>query len=635
MFDLVKSHKVILGVILFLVSVPFAFFGIDFYFRGGDAAGQVANVGGVPIGGREYEQALQRRQDQLRQAMQGRADAALLNSPEVRQAVLNDLVNDRLVYTAAVKSGVSVTNEDLQRIISSVPAFRENGGSGAFSRQLYERALQSQGMSEAGFEAMLRKDLVLTRVRSSLAGTAFISSAVLDRLYRLRGEQREVSEQVFAPEAFLAKVKVEAGEAQAYYDSHKAQFRIPEKVRAEYALLSLDRVQQQVQVTPEQIKQYYEERRAQFERPEERHARHILVSVPASASPEQKATAKAKADALAEEVRKAPKTFAEVAKKSSEDPGSAAEGGDLGFFPRGRMVKPFDDAVFAAKVGDIVGPVETQFGYHIIRLEEIKAAGAGPGFEALRPQAEAELRKSEAGRRFAEAAESFSNVVYEQPDSLEPAVKQFDLTLHKTGWITREGGAPEDPLLNNQKFLAALFTDDVIKDRRNTEAVEIAPNVLVAARITEHEAAKDRPFAEVQADIVQQLTREKAAKLAREAGEARLAQLKQGEAAGTWSAAQLLSRERAGQLEPDAARTVFSADAAKLPAFVAAPAGDRYVVYRITKVVDGPPVDPQQRKALAQQINQAAGMEASTAMLENLRKRIDVKVNQKVLQPNG
>jgi peptidyl-prolyl cis-trans isomerase D len=636
MFDTVGKHKIIISVILFLISIPFAFFGIDFYFRGGDAAGQVAKVAGEPITGREFEQALQQRQEQLRRAMQGRADNAVLNSPEVRQAVLNQLVDDRLTYAAARKAGISVTTDELQKVIGSVPAFRENGGSGAFSRKMYEAALRSQGMSEAGFESMLRKDLVLNRARGALAATAFTPNTVLDRLYKLRGEQREVSQQTFAPEEFLSKVKVEPSEAQAFYDSHKAEFRIPERVKVEYALLSLDRIQQQVQITPEQLKQYYEEHKAQFETPEERRARHILVSAQAGATADQKAKAKAKAEALLAEVKKAPNTFADVAKKNSEDPGSAAEGGDLGFFPRGRMVKAFDDAVFAAKPGDIVGPVETQFGYHIIQVEEVKAGGTGPGFEAVKAQAETDLRKQEAGRKFAEAAESFSNLIYEQPDSLEPAVKQFGLTLQKSsGWLSREGGAPDDPLLNNQKFVTAVFTDDVVKDHRNSEAVEIAPNVLVAARVIDHAPAKERPFSEVQAEIVKHLTREKAAKLAKEAGEARLAQLKKGDAAGSWSSPQVLSRERPGELQPEAARAVFGADAAKLPTYAGVQVGDKYVVYRITKVIDGPPVDSNQRKALGRQIDQAAGAEAGTAATGSLRKRLDVKVNQKAVQPNG
>jgi peptidyl-prolyl cis-trans isomerase D len=357
--------------------------------------------------------------------------------------------------------------------------------------------------------------------------------------------------------------------------------------------------------------------------------------VAAGATAEQKAKVKERADGLLAEVKAAPARFAELARQNSEDPGSAAEGGDLGSFPRGRMVKAFDDAVFAAQAGDVVGPVETQYGYHIIRVEEVRP-GSGPALEAIRPQVEAELRKSEAGRRFAEAAEGFSNLVYEQPDSLEPAVKEFDLETQRSSWITRDGGAPDDPILDNQKFLAALFTDDVLKDRRNTEAVEIAPNVLVAARIVEHEPAKDRSFEEVRAAIEQRLTRDKAVKLASEAGEARLQQLRQGEnTGGAWSAPQRVSRVQRGVLEPDAAQAVFSADTSKLPAYAGVQVGERYVVYRIDAVTEVAQVDPEQRKSLAREIDQAAALESQTATLAALRKRIGVTINQKAIQPNG
>lgn len=637
MFDLVKSHKVVIGVILFLVSIPFAFFGIDFYFRGGDGAGQVAEVGNAPVSFAEFERALQQRQQQLRQAMQGRADVAdLVNSPQVREAVLNEVVDDRLMHVAAAKNGMVVTNAELAQIIANFPMFKEGGGTGGFSRQLYEAALRAQGLSEQGFEAMLRRDVLLNRTRNALNGSAFIPAAVLDRLYRVRGQEREISELVFAPEQFVSKVEVDAAAVQAYYDANKATFRVPEKVKVEYVLLSLERVQRQVQVTPEQIQEYYAQNRAQFEAAEERRARHILLSVPADATPEKKAEIRARAETLLAEAKAGPAgRFAELARKHSEDPGSAAEGGDLGRFPRGRMVKPFDDAVFAAQVGEVVGPVETQYGFHIIRVEEI-VAGSGTALEAATPQIEAELRKAEAGRRFAEAAEAFSNLVYEQPDSLEPAVKEFGLEVQTSDWISREGGAPDDPLLNNQKFLAAVFGEGVVKDRINTEAIEIAPNVLVAARVLEYAPAQDRPLDEVRASIQRQLTRERAVELAREAGQARLAKLNAGNGgAPGWSAAYRVSRAQRGGLAPEAAQAVFSADVAKLPAYAGAQVGERYVVYRISRVTDVEQVDAEQRKALASEIGQAAALESQTATLDSLRGRIGVKVNQKAIQPNG
>jgi peptidyl-prolyl cis-trans isomerase D len=632
MFDFVKNRRLIVGAIVVLLAIPFAFFGIDSYFRGGDAVDQVASVAGTDISGREYNEALRQRQEQLRQAMRGEVDAEMLNSPEVRQAVLDQLVNERVIYASALKSGVTVTPAELHTVISEIPAFRENGGTGEFSRALYESVLRSQGMSEQAFEALLRKDLIMNRARQSVATTAFLPASVADRLYRLRAQEREVSQLVLAPQQFAARVTIEPDAVQAYYEGNPAQFEVAEKVRVEYAILSLAGVQQQVQVTPEQIREYYEERRAQFEKPEERRASHILITVPPDATPEQKTQAREKAEKVLAAAKQAPKDFAELAKENSEDPGSAMEGGDLGFFPRGRMVRSFDDAVFGMQVGEIAGPVESQFGFHIIRLESIQPA-EGPKFETVQAEVGEELRKAQAGRRFAEAAETFSNLVYEQPDSLQPAVEALGLEAQTTGWITRAGGA-DNPLLNNEKFLKALFSDDALKHARNTEAVEIAPNMLVSARVVEHEPAKSRPFEEVRAEIVSRLTHEKAVELAKQEGEALLARLEKGEpAGGSWSAPQMVTRERRSGLHPEGAQAVFSADTSKLPAYtgLAVPDG-RYVVYRISRVVNVETVDAEARKALGRQLEQAVGVESDAARLSSLKQRADVKVNPKAIE---
>ncbi|HZR02623.1 MAG TPA: SurA N-terminal domain-containing protein [Burkholderiales bacterium] len=632
MFDYFKNHKIILSIILFLLGVPFAFFGIDFYFKGRDSIDQVASVGGTPISAREFSEALQQRQEQLRRAMGGKVDQAMLDSPEVRQAVLSQLIDERVAYNSASKAGIAVTNAELQEIIASIPAFRENNGAGAFSRQLYQAALRQRNMSEAGFEALLRRDLIANRSRAALAETAFTPTALADRVYRIRSQQREVSQAAFTPDQMRAKINVTPAEAQAYYDQHKDQFKLPEQVKVEYVVLSLEGIQRRIEVAPEQLKQYFDEHRAQFQTPEERQARHILVSVSQGATPEQKAKAKERAEKLLAEAKQAPKNFAELARKNSEDPGSAAEGGDLGFFPRGRMAKPFDDAVFSMKAGEIVGPIETQFGYHIIQLEAIKPS-TGPNFEQAKAQVEADLRKGEAGRRFAEAAEAFSNLVYEQPDSLQPVVEQFKLELQKSDWVTREG-SNDAPLLNNPKLLTALFSDESIKDHRNTAAIEVAPNLLVSARVTEHRSAKERPFAEVQADVTRQLTEEKARKLAQEAGEAALANLKQGKAEGlSWSGAQMVSREQRANLGPDAAQAVFSADTSKLPAYagVVNPDGT-YTIYRISRVIEAQAVDPTQRKTLASQIDQAIGAETAAASLASQKQKFEVRVNPKALE---
>jgi peptidyl-prolyl cis-trans isomerase D len=634
MFDLVKNSKILVGIILGLLAIPFAFFGVDYYFRGGGAADAVAEVGGTRISAREFSEALQRQQDQIRAQMQGRVDMSILDSPQVREAVMNQLIDERVAYAAAVKHGITVGDAELRAVIAATPAFREGGGSGAFSPQLYASTLRAQGMSEAMYESLLRKNLILSRALGTGPRTGFMPAAVVERLSQLRAQEREVSQVVFAPAQFAGAAKLDPGEARAYYDAHKAQFTLPEKVKVEFAILTLAGIEKTVQVAPEEVKKAFEERRAQLETAEERRARHILIEVPAGASDEVRAKAKARAQVLLEQVRAAPASFASVAKAQSQDPGSAVEGGDLGFFPRGKMVKPFDDALFALKRGEIAGPVETQYGYHIILLEETKAP-QGPSFDAVKGQIEAELRNTHAHKRFVEAAETFSNLVYEQPDSLQPAVEPFELELQKSGWITRESADP--PLLNNEKFLRVLFADDSLKARRNTEAVEIAPNMLVAARVVEHEPAKERPFAEVEGQILARLTQDKAAQLAKQEGQSALAKLRAGDQLPlAWSGPQRVTRERRAGLHAEAAQAVFGADVGKLPAYtgVSAPDG-RYVIYRITKVLDGAPADPELRRSLARQAEQGQAQAVADAILRSWKKDTKISVNRRLIDKDS
>jgi peptidyl-prolyl cis-trans isomerase D len=641
MFDLVKKSRILVGIILALIAIPFAFFGIDYYFRGDAAAGEVASVAGTPIGQREFSEALRQRQDQIRRMMQGRVDQAMLDSPELRRQVLDDLVDDRVLYMAALKAGMTVTPAELQAVIVEIPAFREDRGQGKFSRQLYEGALRAQGMTEPGFESLLRKDLLIGRARQSVAATAFLPDTVLSQLYRLQKERREVSQAVLAPPQYAAKVKLDEGAAQAYFDAHKDEFKLPEKARLEFVVLSLETIQRQMQVTEDELKQAFQEQSDRLSTPEERKASHILITVPAGSSEEIKAKARQKAQALLEQARAAPKQFAELAKKNSEDPGSAAEGGDLGYFARGRMVKAFDEAVFAMKPGEFAGPVETQYGFHVIRLDAIKAA-EGVSYDKLKPKLEEELRRTKAGKRFAEASEVFSSTVHDEPDSLQAAIdalarEPFKLTLEPqtTGWFTAAGG--DHPLLNGEKFLRAVFTEDVLKKRYNSEAVEIAPNVLASARVIEYQPVQERPFAEVQAQIVDKLTREKAAELAKQDGEARLAQLRKGEPVeAAWSPATLVSREIRQGLTPEAAQAVFRTDASKLPAYVGVAVPDgRYVLYRVSRVISDASVDAEAKKALRRQLDQAQGGEEARLRLEAMKQRAKIQINPKALEQGG
>ncbi len=252
---------------------------------------------------------------------------------------------------------------------------------------------------------------------------------------------------------------------------------------------------------------------------EERRASHILLTVKAGATEDERKAVEAKATTLAAELRKKPAGFADVAKKESQDPGSAAQGGDLGFFARGAMVKPFEDAVFAAKKDEIVGPVKSDFGYHVIRVTDVKPE-KGKSLAEATPEIEADLKKGAASRRFAEVAEGLTNLVYEQSTSLKPAADLYKLPIQQSGWFARTGGAP--PLLANPKLIAEIFSDNAIKSKRNTAAIEVAPSVIVSARVIEHKPAEQRPFEAVRAVIEQRYKRDEALKLAdrRRRGEA-------------------------------------------------------------------------------------------------------------------
>lgn len=633
MFDYFKSHKIVTGVIVFLLAIPFAFFGLEYYARDGAAAGRMAEVDGTPISAQEFAQALQSRQEQLRQSMGGRVDQAMLDSPEVRKAVLDALVDQQVSYRAAIDAGIRVSDAELRQVIAELPAFRENEGAGPFSRALYEAALRNRGMSEQSFEALLRRDLMVGRLRTNLAASAFVPGEVLDRIYRIRSQQREVSQAEFDPARLQAKVKIEDSELQAYFDAHKDEFKIPERIKAEYAVLSFDHIQRQIQVAPEALAAAYEERKAAIQGAEERRARHILVSVEESASPEQKAEARKRAEELLVQARSAPAEFADLATKHSEDPGSAFEGGDLGFVPRKQMVQPFDDAMFSMREGEIAGPVETRYGFHVIKLEAIRSAPV-PTFDEMKAQLEADLRKQEANKRFAEAAEEFSNLVYEQPDTLEPVADRFGIEVQKSDWLSPMG-SEDAPLLNHEKVLTALFKEDVIEERRNIEATEVAPTLLLSARVIDHQASQQRTLDEVRGEVVQRLTQEKAAQLAKTQGEAALAALRKGEGADlSWTAPEMINRDqRQGAIPPEAAQAVFSADTAKLPAYVGHTLADgRFVVFRISRVVEASSINPEQRKALGSQVEQMVGMESAVSTVVSQRQKADVKINAQALE---
>ena len=337
-----------------------------------------------------------------------------------------------------------------------------------------------------------------------------------------------------------------------------------------------------------------------------------------------KVAAKAKAEKVLQEVKAQPARFAELAKKFSDDPGSAAKGGDLGNFTRDMMVKPFSDAAYQLKVGEISGLVESQFGYHIIRVDGI-SPGAQIGFDTVKADIMRELQGQEAARKFAEAAERFSNMVYEQPDSLEPAAREFKLKLEESGWV--QAGNAQPAILSNPRLIDAIFGSDALAKRQNTEAIEVAPNTLVAARVLEHRPASTRPLAEVAPMIRLKLQNEAAGKKAAEAGQQALQAAQNGQAPSGLSAPMTVSRMRPLNLPPVAIKAIFKANATKLPAWTGVETADGYRLYRINQVMPGE-MPPEQTKAMRRDLQRLFAQAEMRAYIDGLKAKSEVKVNQ-------
>ena len=631
MFDLVSKHKKLVQIVLFVIFLPFAFFGIDTYFRGGGVGQAVARVGDYSISQEEFSRALRERQDALQRMAQGRVDPAMLDNPELRYATLDSLIQRRLLLDSALRVGVTVSEERLKDIIGTLQLFQDE--TGKFSPARYEQYVKSEGMTPVMFEARLRQDIILQQFTDGYADTTIVPRAVVERLARLSGQQRELSQYVLAPEKFMKQVKLDAGAGKQYYDANPAEFRIPEQVRVEYLALSAELLQQQAQPDPAEAKKYYEANRSQFEVRESRQAAHIFVSAEAGSGAEARQKARARAEKIHQQLLKAPAGFAEMAKKESEDPGSAANGGDLGFIGRGSMkdVPEFEAALYQLKPGEISAPVETRLGYHIIRLTAVRPAQS-KGLDEVRGQIEQELRKQLAGRRFAELADGFNNVVYEQSESLKPAAELIKTAPQVSGWITRLGAA--EPLLNYPRLLAAIFSDEVLRNKRNTEAIEVAPGTLVAARVVEHKPESVQPFEEARAALEKRIALRAAGRLAVEEGRRLLGELTQGKSVQiAWSAPQIASRAEFRNIPEPVVRQAFRLDTSKLPAYAGVENPQvEYTLVRVSRVQEAGDLPPEKAGEISGALRRVLAQEVMAAYVAALKQKSGVTINKEFLE---
>jgi len=633
MYDFLYRRKRAVQVILALITLPFAFWGIDAYFRATDVSQDIANVSGQVITQQEFADSLRDAQERMRQIAGRNFDPAVFDDPEVRYDVLQQLIDQRLLRDQARRDRLRVSDGQLAQFISDIPAFQEDG---KFSPTRYEQLLAAQNRTPPGFEQDVRQQLTLAPLQEPITSANIVARGNVERYLGLLNQQREAAAAVIDAEPFLKAAKVDDDAVKAFYDANPDAFRVPEEVKLEYVMLTPETLGAQISVDPADVRKQYDANLRQYGKPEERQASHILIAVKPDATDDQKAAAKKRAEEIAAQAKKNPAQFAELAKQSSDDPGSAPQGGDLGFFARdGSMVKPFEDAVFSMKLGEVGGPIETNFGWHVIKLSAIQPAKL-QAFDEVKGQIEQDIKQQRAMRKFAETADQMQNLVYEQADSLQPVAKELNLTVQTTPLMTR--AQVQGLARNSNKFVQAVFSPESLQAKRNTESIEIAPNTLMAARVVEYKPSAARTFDEVKAEIRRQLERKAASELAQKAGKEKFALLEEGKDAGlSFGKPVVLTRNQAQPGFPPAAITmIFQTDAAKLPAYAGA-VNERggYSIYRVLRVISAPAPDAVALTGVTKSIGEQLGRELLTAYTASLRNRADVKINEAALEKEG
>ncbi|MES2537902.1 MAG: SurA N-terminal domain-containing protein [Pseudomonadota bacterium] len=634
MFEFIRTHKRLMQFALLLVIFPsFALVGLESYKSLDGGGGTVAKVAGQSITQQEWDAAQRQQMERFRQMFGQQFDPKMIDTPEAKQSILENLIAQKSLAAEAARNNLSVSDQSLQQSILAIPDLATPDGK--FDVERYKALLGAQGMTPAMYEDRLRRDLALQQLNAAIQSTSFVPKSVSTRLSDINDQEREVQELQFKAADYVSQVKVTDDMLKDYYNKNGKQFELPELIKAEYVVLNADAIAAQTTVTDADVKSYYEQNAKRYSVDEQRRASHILITANKGASAAEKTAAREKAEKLLAQVRANPADFARLAKENSQDPGSAERGGDLDFFGKGMMVKEFEDTAYKLKQGEISGVVQSDFGYHIIQLTAIKPA-AVKTLDEVKGEIAAEIKKQLAAKKYTELSESFSSTVYEQADSLKPVADKLKLKIETAANLARvpnPAAAPTAPF-NHPKFLAALFADEAIKNKHNTEVVEVAPNTLVAGRVVEYKPVTKRPFEEVKAQVLQQVTQAEATRLAKAAGEAKLAEVKTKGDAASFASPKLLSRTKNEGLDEQSFLAVMKASAIKLPAYVGVELpGQGYHIYRINKVAQAATTDNARRQAEQQQILNAQAQQEMVAYIDVLKKKAKVEILKPAVAP--
>jgi peptidyl-prolyl cis-trans isomerase D len=625
--------KSVVVVILGLIALTFIFWGInrsDFNLSG--TASFAASVNGEKIPLQEFDRQLQARQNQYQQIYRGELPEDLRR--ELRRAVVDELVRNTALRQRVRDQGYRASAARIDAAIQGIAAFQVDG---AFNEQRAVAVLANAGLTPASFRAQEQEDLEVGDLQGGIVDSSFLTPAELRHYIELFNQQREVAYALFDIDAFSANVTIDDAAIASRYENNKTSYQTTETVDLQYIELALADVAATVEVTDEQLRKVYTDERDRFETPEQRHARHILIDVPEG----QEDAARTKAEGIVARLRGGA-DFAAVAAEVSNDAGTKAQGGDLGWINRGTLPGPFEDTLYAMQAGQISDPVRTDAGFHIIRLDEVRAGAVQP-FEAVREEIAAETKTREAENEFYDRANKLGEEAFDAFDDLEPVASASGLPIKTLMGFPRTG----DPAVfeNSAAVVQAAFAEEVLESKRNSELVELAEDHVMVLRVTEHHVPTTKPLDEVRDQIREELVRERAQQLAEESARAFLADIERGGDAaqlaaahgGAWNAAAWIARTDAA-----VPREVLSAAFGMPKTDAAAPrresvalANGGQAVVVLTGVKAGEPetLTTEEREQRRQQLaNQAARAEL-TGYAGNLKDSASVRIPDSVLNP--
>jgi len=619
-------------IILGIVILSFALFGVETYNQSGGSAPFVAEVGGSKIFLQTYEEELKSQQNRLREA--GQRNPQVLYGKELKTDILDRFINERLLLSQAAKLGYTGNEAAIMAYIQNAPELQENG---KFSEEKFQRFLDGNRTNRKQYLARIVQDQLKQDILVFQAQTGIVSRALATHMAGILAEQREVSKAVLSAAALAGQVKIEPAQIQSYYDAHPELSRVAEQARVEYIVLSPEAVLAQLEVSEAEALAYYNAHASQFALPENREVAHILIRVAEDAKPEVQQAARQKAEQLLQQAQKNPQAFGELAKQNSQDPLTATKGGSFGLIQRGSIFKQVEDAAFAMKAGEVRGPVQSPAGFHIVMVKAI-AGGGQRKFEDVKAMVMEAAKRESAIRKFNEEVEQFGDLVYSKSDSLKPAADKYKVAIQTSDWFGRQG--PAQGPLKNERLLGAIFSSDVVKNKRNTEPVEVAPNTMIAARILEYKPAGNKPLEAVKNEIEARLRKEQASVLASQQGKAYLAELQQGKVPGDlkFDAPAKVGRDDLAKsgLDLPAMEAIYRVSAKKLPAYtgVSLANGD-FAVFKISAVSSNEQLRQQAQQFLPISVAQNQSEQVVRSYLQSLRQETKVKIKQDVLDKIG